>query len=1050
MSIPEVLPEAELDWRFESPPSWLDAWEPDWEFDGPGDSPVALLLVDEQQHGPSRSVSTRIVRRLLRPEGLETFRKVEIPFDAQTRRLSIHDLVIWSQDDSGTWQGRSVADSVLFRFRQPDQQAGRASAVALLDHLEPGDAIDVSWTLEPLESPDPTGGLPFTTLHGFVWRVPCAITHFTIHSAPDTPVRWQLHCPDGIEPPDQDLGPGRRHWRQLHPPVTRSEPDAPPGVWNFPLLEASCWNDWGEVAAFTHAYWAEALDDASFELRDAAAKLGADGDPEASLTRAIRFVQDEIDSTEGGTGAGIGVFPADAGRLIRRRSGDAKDKAVFLSALLRQLGVDAWPVLVNPDWQETLTRLLPSSAVFNHVIVTFVVDGQRHFVDPAEGSQRGGLDQWLPPSYGYGLEVRPGVTGLIPLPPLPMAELTLSETFRLDPKGKSGSVAQELRATRWLADEMREAIARDGRTSFVEAHLEALRDQFPSLESDPDTMDLREDAATDAVEMRSLLALPTWGEPEEPPPEEFRYRANGLFLAVDRIEQPEERTVARALRHPMRVRHVVTVEAAFIRKAAPEKRQEAGPGFRYCCDATWEPGRATFDHVWESTAPRVEASEWAEHCRASARVSGHLEVVVPSRSRLTSPVNLRSAVFFSLLAAGLVGGLGVIAKVTGIGPWQAKALPPAPEIAVVEPTQPALTPTPPVPEPPTEVQAEVQMALNAAVQGDLASAAPLLEKRQDAYQENAAFQFVRAEVALRTGQLERAREALERAKTLDPTHVNGPVLTALLQREEGNPSGARQTLTEAVERHPDDPRPLRELAVTLAILGDNRGARDAWQRVLGLTPGDPDALRQYAVLLWQNAEPERADAVIRDALAAQSGPNPALEAAVGDYYTLTGRRAEALDQLEKAASLSPGDRTRDIALASGHLRLGRAAEAAELATRLTRDFPTDVRGWQVLAVAKSILGDPAGAETAYREWLRLAPQDPNGPANFGFFLHQTGRTQEARDLLAKSTFQFPDGGMIWLNYAAVLDALGEQEAAAAAKAKASGLLSEEEKQLMVR
>jgi Flp pilus assembly protein TadD len=243
---------------------------------------------------------------------------------------------------------------------------------------------------------------------------------------------------------------------------------------------------------------------------------------------------------------------------------------------------------------------------------------------------------------------------------------------------------------------------------------------------------------------------------------------------------------------------------------------------------------------------------------------------------------------------------------------------------------------------------------------------------------------------------------------------------------------------------------MRELALTLAKQGDRQGAMNAWAKVLEIVPGDADALRQYAVLLWQNGEQAKADAIIRQALEGQTTPNANLEAAAGDYYTLTGRRAEALQRLEKAATLDPEDRTRDFALASGHLRMGRAQEAADVASRLTRDFPTDVRAWQVLAVAKSILGDRTAAETAYREWLRLAPQDPKGPANFGFFLHQTGRDAEARDLLAQSSVRFPREGMIWLNYATVLDTLGDTQAATAARQQASNLLTAEEKQLLIR
>lgn len=1034
MSVRRIFPVSEEDWRIEPVPSWVDYWEPDWEFEAPAGSAFALLLVDEQQHVPSHSVSNRIVRRLLTSEAVQAFAQVEIPFDARTHRLHIHDLVVWSTDPTGARQGSSVVDSVQFEVRAPDRQADRGGVVARLERLREGDAVDLSWTLVPVA---PLPNVPFTTFHGFVWNVPCGVTHFTIHSDPSTPFRSQLHCPPGVAKPEPDAGPGREHWRQWRPPITRFEPNAPPGVWNFPVLEISGWRDWKEVAEATHALWAEPLAEVSPDVSERVLRLQSGRNQVASISDAIRFVQDEIADLVPGFGRTEGLFANDAGTVLRQRGGDAKDKAVLLTVLLRELGVDACPLLANPDWQETLATLLPSPDVFNHFIVTFVANGKRHFVDPSDASQKGNFAQWIPPAYGFGLEVRPGVKALTALPSPPQAELVLTETFHLDAE-EGGFIEQDLRATHWLAEEMRESILRDGRASFIQAHLEALKHQFPALSHDARSAEVRDDPDANFVAMRGRYGLPAWNSPDASPPAEFRYRANGLFLAVDWIEQPEARTVARALRHPMRVQHVVQVQAKFIRPAKAERRDLTGPGFRYRCDVSWKQGMATFDHVWESTASRVEAAEWPDYCRALRQVFELVESAVPATPARTSPFWAQPAVRFSVLAAGILAILGTIASFTGLVPWQQQGPPQAAESVPLKPP------------PPPEVQAQVQMAVDAAIRGDLTSAAPVLEKEQEHFKEDAAFQFIQAEVAVRTGQLDRARQSLERAKALDPTNVKGEVLTALINRTEGNESGAKQILASAVERNPNDPRPLRELAITLAQQGDLKGACEAWARVLELTPDDADALRRYAVVLWQNGEKERADALITNALGAQSPPSAALEAAAGDYYTFTGRRAEALNRLEKASSLAPGDRSRDFALASGQIRMGRTQEAVELATKLTQEFPTDVRGWQALAVAKSILGDQPGADAAYQEWLRLAPHDPDGPANFGSFLHQTGRNEQARDLLAKCTAQFPKQGVIWLNYSVVLEALGEKEPAAAARLKANELLTDEEKQLLIR
>jgi len=220
MSIRKVVPISEADWRVEALPSWVDPHEPDWDFEAPEESAVAFLLVDEQHHIASQTISTRIVRRVLTRAAVQVLGQVEIDFDPAARRLRINDLVIWRKDESGAWQGRSVAHSVHFLVRQREQQLeqqmfnGRASVVALVEDLRVGDAIDLSWTLEPR---DPLPGLRFTTFHGFVSSVPSGATHFTLHLAPDVPVTWALHCPEGIKPPEHESTPGREHWQQSAP-----------------------------------------------------------------------------------------------------------------------------------------------------------------------------------------------------------------------------------------------------------------------------------------------------------------------------------------------------------------------------------------------------------------------------------------------------------------------------------------------------------------------------------------------------------------------------------------------------------------------------------------------------------------------------------------------------------------------------------------------------------------------------------------------------------------------------------------------------------------
>ena len=74
--------------------------------------------------------------------------------------------------------------------------------------------------------------------------------------------------------------------------------------------------------------------------------------------------------------------PASADETWERRYGDRKGKTVLLLALLRELGIEAEPVLVANGMPNDGHRLrLPNPALFDHVLVRATIDGKSYWLD---------------------------------------------------------------------------------------------------------------------------------------------------------------------------------------------------------------------------------------------------------------------------------------------------------------------------------------------------------------------------------------------------------------------------------------------------------------------------------------------------------------------------------------------------------------------------------------------------------------------------------------------------------------------------------------------
>ena len=157
--------------------------------------------------------------------------------------------------------------------------------------------------------------------------------------------------------------------------------------------------------------------------------------------------------------------------------------------------------------------------------------------------------------------------------------------------------------------------------------------------------------------------------------------------------------------------------------------------------------------------------------------------------------------------------------------------------------------------------------------------------------------------------LDRAAEALDH---VPPTDFQ-PLAEAVLQAIQAAPVAdraaavdrARPILDELLRRRPGD----TDLMIADAVLdhqaGDYQAEADGLRRVLDRSPDEPMALYNLALVLSEGLDrPDEALPVI-DRLLARSGENAAFLGARGVILTRLGRLDDAIGDLERAVTLSP-------------------------------------------------------------------------------------------------------------------------------------------------
>lgn len=194
------------------------------------------------------------------------------------------------------------------------------------------------------------------------------------------------------------------------------------------------------------------------------------------------------------------------------------------------------------------------------------------------------------------------------------------------------------------------------------------------------------------------------------------------------------------------------------------------------------------------------------------------------------------------------------------------------------------------------------------------------------------------------GDIQQARELLERANALRPDHPELLNNLAIACRRCGDPDAAVGHLRRALKRHPTFVAAWQTLAATLQQLGDYPGALESQERLTSLDPGNAEA--------WADL------AQIREAL---NQPVAAAEAAV------------------HALKLDADNVMATIVLAKVEIRSGAAETASQRLQQtlarsdLLRNHETIMQ--QLLGSALDRIGQPDAAFAAFVEANRLQARD---------------------------------------------------------------------------
>ncbi len=399
--------------RYEPPPAWARPMEiPKPAPGGENAGSTRLLLEDVQDKFSANGVDTywEQASRIETPQGLANVGNIAFDWNPDTETLLIHRLRVIRGGQIIDLLANGQKFIVLRRENKLEYAMldGTLTAAIEPEGLQVGDILDIA---VGYEGRDPLmrgrsgriSVLPTIAVDRFAIREllpPGETPHWRVTSGLDKPKI--VTTPEGTE-----LTVDMMHAVRPKPPK-----DAPDRYMRPGRLEISQVGDWPEVSALmAPLYDANAVLKPDSPLRQEIARIkAASTDPKVQAAAALRMVQDQVRYLFLGMNNG-GYVPVPADLTWSRRFGDCKGKTVLLLALLRELGIQAEPALVDTEYGDDLDTRPAMVAAFDHVIVRAAIGGKVYWMDGTRPAGRT-LDALEVPGFHWALPLTTAGAGL--------------------------------------------------------------------------------------------------------------------------------------------------------------------------------------------------------------------------------------------------------------------------------------------------------------------------------------------------------------------------------------------------------------------------------------------------------------------------------------------------------------------------------------------------------------------------------------------------------------------------------------------------------------
>lgn len=575
------------------------------------------LLIEHQVNAATNEAFHHYIRQIISVGGVQNGSTLKIDYNPSYQTLTLHWARLWR----GTNHLEQLAPDKIRVVRQErdldeDVLNGEQTAVLVMDDVRVGDIVDYAYSIQG-ENPVFNGRLYGAVMLQFDEPVERLFNRFLWPAA--KPVYSKLHnCTvQPVVTRSQDLV--ESVWDAHQVPGFQEEDALPVWCDPEPWVQLSGFRTWAEVNQWALALFQNSSPLSPELLQKLAAWKALPGQ-EQQVVSVLRFVQDQIRYF----GVEIGVNshkPTDPATVFSRRFGDCKDKSLLFVTLLRALGIEAYPVLVNTQLRRAIADWQPTAGCFDHCIAVVRLDGQTYWLDPTAGYQRGSLAMHYLPDYGRGLVIAPGTAALsVILQTAGLPLTTTTEYFSLAGKTGASSLKVVTVAEGRDAENLRATFADTKRSDIEKSYTHFYAGSFPGIRMTSPVL-FADDEAQNRVQTTEFYTIDNvWTKSDK----DGKYRCDfypASIAALMKTPVDTQRRLPLGVAYP---EHQILRTEITLPKTWPsdhDNKYVAGPGFSFreeerCTGKTLE-----MAYEYQALADSVPAEQTGDYLQKLDEVS---------------------------------------------------------------------------------------------------------------------------------------------------------------------------------------------------------------------------------------------------------------------------------------------------------------------------------------------------------------------------------------------------------------------------------------------